>query len=186
MPTNPFLHNYLGEFIKGDGLTSLAAEVEAPDKDQARTQMLNELERRGMITHKQRGKVRKAKSLGEPRLSVRMVDEGTSGAKLRIPWIQKGEVETTMIIPRLAIPQPKIQPQQFPVYGEEEVDASEEIPAARRQFAEARVSAQEEIFPPEELGNVEAENVVPVGEPLMERVFGKSPVMNISRRSGGK
>ena len=186
--SNPLLHNYLVEYVDGRGLTSLAAEVEAPDVDRAKTQMLNELEKRGLVTHKQRGKVRKSKSLGEQRMRAKMADKGTTGARLYIPWIQQGETETNIVLPKPNIPQPKIQPIQQQSSDGKEYESNEEVPVftVRRQDVEARTPTVSEMFPePEASPDEEVDLGTDYGGPL-EQVFGYSPIMDVSRRSGGK
>ena len=184
MPS-PFLHNYLVEYIDGKGLTNLAAEVEAPDADQARTQMLGYLRRAGVVEHRQRGKVRKAKGLGEPRLRVKMADKGTSGAKLYIPWLAQGEVVTDVRIPKLGIAQPKVKSFERPAGPEFEEEFE---PMVGREFVEARIPPVAEMYsePEAEAPEEEIDLGTDYGTPLAEKVFGRSPIMDVSRRSGGK
>jgi len=177
---NPFLKNYLVEYVDGRGLTNLAAEVEAPDADRARTQMLSELEKRGLVSHKNRSRLRKAKGLGEARLKVSLSDKGTTGARIYIPWIQQGDRETTVIIPEPKIPQPKLPLQRV---EEDLLDGeAETLPTVNRSFVSAKAPSVEEEIPEEGSEDVE----LPIGTPLIGKVFGRSPVMDISRRSGGK
>jgi len=187
MTINPFLKNYLVEYVDGKGLTTVAAEVEAPDADRAKTQMLSELERRGLVPHRQRGKVRKAKGLGEARLRAKMSDKGTTGARIYIPWIQTGETEVNLVLPRPNIPQPRLQPLESA--GEFVDGEGEGQSLTERRFVEARISTPSEGYPPSESEFPEEEGIdlgTDYGTPLIEKVFGKSPVMEISRRSGGK
>jgi hypothetical protein len=183
---NPLLHNYLVEFIGSNGLTSMNAEVEAPDSDRAKTQMLGELEKRGFISHKQRGKVRKDRGLGDNRLRVKMVEKGTSGAKISIPWIQEGETTTNLMMPKPnIIPQPKlksIEPSPSSDY------TGEQVSAPPVEYGLVGVALDQASLPevaPQSPDNTTVDLGTDYGGPL-EQVFGHSPIMDVSRKSGGK
>jgi hypothetical protein len=183
--TNPLLHNYLVEFIGSDGLTSLTAEVEAPDQDRAKTQMLGELEKRGLIIHKQRGKIRKAKGLGDNRFRVKMVEKGTSGARISIPWIQEGETTTNLTMPKPNMPQPNLKP----IESSPSPDYTGEQSGVPVEYGLVGVDPGQTISPseivPQSPDNTTVDLGTDYGGPL-ERVFGHSPIMDVSRRSGGK
>lgn len=180
------LKNYLVEYIGGSGMTAISAEVEAPEADQARTQMLDYLTRKGTIAHRHRGKIRKAKSLGEPRLRVKMVDKGTSGARIELPWLWQKEITTDLVMPR-QLPQVHAKPIEPRIVEEptpERVDVERVM--YEREFEPPSASQTFDIPPLPTEDTLGEDQDMDYGDPLAKESFGQSPIMRISRMGGGK